>query len=382
MAKEVKDSSPQRIKILFFYVSLVVGGIERSLVTTLQHLDRGVFDPVLALHRTEGEFLKHVPKDIPVYNLASTGPGSYPRMLARIIRILRTEVPEVIVAHTWNAAVLVFLGVLALGRPRRIIVFEHCAPNYLYSRSRPWFISRSIPFLYRLADRIVTVSNGIQHEFSNHYGLPRAKFEVIPNPVDLTRIYSMASEPVDHPFFNDGVPVVAGLGTLNELKNFSTLLKAFSEARKDGPLHLVLIGDGPEREALEGLARELRISADFLITGYQDNPFKFLSRAKLFVLTSLVEGFGYAIVEALTLGIPVISTNCPYGPSEILSRGEYGLLVPVGDIKAIANAMLHILSDAELYQRLSSLGIQRARDFSADRVVKQMEQVFVAMGDT
>src|SRR5262249_54469789 len=134
-------------------------------------------------------------------------------------------------------------------------------------------------------------------------------------------------------------PVVLGVGRLALQKDFSTLIKAFAHVRSRAPARLLILGDGEKRVELEVLVKELGLTADVCLLGYVDNPFAYMRRCAAFVLSSEYEGLPNSLIEAMACGAPVISTDCPCGPAEILDGGRYGLLVPVGDVEAMAAAI-------------------------------------------
>jgi glycosyltransferase involved in cell wall biosynthesis len=195
-------------------------------------------------------------------------------------------------------------------------------------------------------------------------GYRRHKIDVIPNPVVGRDLTELAAAEVEHPFFNSEIPVFVGVGRLVAEKDFATLLQAFSHLRKKRAARLALIGDGPLRAALEGAATELGVPEDVAFLGFRTNPYPFMKRAAALVLPSRSEGFGNVLVEALALGTPVVSTDCPHGPAEILDHGRFGVLVPVGDPETMASAMEQILD----HPPPTSLSLERATWFTVSRI--------------
>jgi glycosyltransferase involved in cell wall biosynthesis len=157
--------------------------------------------------------------------------------------------------------------------------------------------------------------------------------------------------------------VILGVGKLELQKDFPTLLRAFARLRVEGPLRLAILGEGPQRDRLERLAQDLAISGDVLLPGFQMNPFAWMARAGVFVLSSAWEGASNALLEALACGCPPVSADCFSGPSETLDGGRYGPLVPVGDDRALAAAIAHVLRSPQDRTRL----VARAEVFSVDR---------------
>jgi Glycosyltransferase len=181
---------------------------------------------------------------------------------------------------------------------------------------------------------------------------------------------------IEHPCFKDNIPVIIAFGRLIPRKGFVDLIKAFHLVCSQLPSRLVFIGEGDERQRLEELVAKLHLKESVLFLGYQENPFKFIGQSRIFVLSSHREGFANVIIEAMACGAPVISTRCPSGPDEIISDGENGLLVPVGDVDALAEAILKLLKDEPLRKRLAEAGRRRAEDFGVEKMVAEYERVF------
>jgi glycosyltransferase involved in cell wall biosynthesis len=204
------------------------------------------------------------------------------------------------------------------------------------------------------------------------FGVPVSRMQVVFNAIEHGVIAARAREALDNLPYG-GVPIVITVGRHAEQKDHETLIRAFARTRQRVPARLVLIGQGPLRGELEGLARELGVAESVVFAGWQANPFAWLARSDLFVLSSRYEGFGNVIVEAMACGLPVISTDCPSGPNEILRNGEDGLLVPVADVEALADAMTNVLTDEALRSKLAQKASRRAPDFDISVIGPQYE---------
>jgi glycosyltransferase involved in cell wall biosynthesis len=222
--------------------------------------------------------------------------------------------------------------------------------------------------VYPQADLVLAVSQGVAEDVSSCTGLSPKGISTIYNPMLITRIKAQSILPVSHPWFDtERIPVILGVGRLVPAKDFSTLLKAFAHVLTKRPAHLLILGEGRERQMLEKLAVELGIASDFLLPGFVSNPYAYMSRPTVFVLSSLLEGLPNALIEALACGCPVVSTNCRSGPKEILDNGTYGSLVPVGNDRALAEAILHTLEYPPSAERLRS----RAAEFDIQTIAEQ-----------
>jgi glycosyltransferase involved in cell wall biosynthesis len=233
---------------------------------------------------------------------------------------------------------------------------------------------RAVPLAYRGADTVVAVSGGVAQDLSRFGRLPGGKIRVIHNPVFDPAISALAQEAPTHPWFEPkGPPIVLAAGRLHRQKGFDVLLEAFAIARSEVDCRLVILGEGPERAALLARAERLGLSYDIDLPGFCANPFALMSRAGAFVLSSRWEGFPNALVEAMACGAPVIATDCPSGPHEILKGGEIGSLVPVDDARALGHALLFTL----LSQPDTSQTRARAHSFSvtaaADQYLEALE---------
>ena len=213
----------------------------------------------------------------------------------------------------------------------------------MWRGARRWRV-RVIPFFARhflpWADAVVAVSKGVADDLAGLTGIPRENIHVIYNPVLSEELFTKARAEISHPWFAPGSPpVVLSVGQLTPVKAFHTLLRAFSRLAQQTPARLLILGEGPERGALESLVRSLGIGDKVAMPGFEPNPYPYMARAKVFALASEFEGFGVVLAEALALGATVVATDCPSGPREILDDGRRGSLVPVGDVEALASAL-------------------------------------------
>jgi glycosyltransferase involved in cell wall biosynthesis len=234
--------------------------------------------------------------------------------------------------------------------------------------------------LSRHADACVCISRGVADEMRALGLLPEGKMHVVYNPVVTDGLLSQMEEPLTHPWFGGGAPpVILGVGRLGSQKDFATLIRAFAlVAREREDARLLILGEGKQRPALEKLIRGLGLSDRASLPGYAANPYPYMKRAALFVLTSRFEGFGNVVAEALACGCNVVSTDCRSGPSEILDGGKYGRLAGVGDPEDVARQILAALADP----LPPALLRERASFFSEARAVEGWSAVFKRLNTT
>jgi glycosyltransferase involved in cell wall biosynthesis len=374
-----------RKRILECYCSLVFGGLPRHMVTEVNGLQARGHEVYLALNENRGELRSEVSARVPVFGLGYRGPYSYARMLRSLIRVIGKIKPHVIVSHAWSVDAMVIMAT-RFCRPRpRIVLFHHTLVEYAdlegskQERWRARLLKFSARYSYRCADAIVAVSPASKYGIVTHLGVPAGHISVIPSLWDMDKTESNAIESLDDPWFMDGhdrVPVVLGCGGLLPAKDFPMLLRAFALVRKNRKVRLVIVGDGPMKPKLIGLAEELGIAKDFKILGYQPNPTKYMAHASVFVLSSVVEGFANVLVEALHVGVPVIATNVG-GAAYALDNGRFGLLVPPKDERRMAKTILTVLNDNSLRAKLSAMGPARARFFSTDKLLDRIERILL-----
>lgn len=224
---------------------------------------------------------------------------------------------------------------------------------------------------YAAADAVVAVSAAIGDDLVEHWGVPRPRLHLIYNP--LSPMPALGAPP--HPWLRERTtPVVLAAGRLTDAKGFDTLLAAFARLREVSPARLLLCGEGPLQGALEARIAQLGLGERVQLPGHVAPLHDYLGHADLFVLSSRYEGLPYVLLEALQAGCPVVSTDCPSGPAEILEQGRYGELVPVDDADALATAIGAALGSgrAAVQARLQ----QRAAAFSAERAVSAYESLF------
>ena len=321
----------------------------------------------LVLARARGPYLKEVPSSVRVVDL---GARSVLRSLPKLRRYLRAARPAVLLTTLEDASLVALWAKRLAGVPTRVVVRQAVTPSF---RNPVNWRDRVTPHLVRAcygwADGLVAVSGGVADDLARVTGLSPERITTIYNPVVTAGLHQQASAPVPHPWFTPGAPgVVLGAGRLDKQKDFETLVRAFERVRRRRAVRLMILGEGEERGRLEALTQELGLGEEVALPGFVDNPFAYMARAALFVLSSRWEGLPGVLIQAMACGCPVVSTDCPSGPREVLQGGALGPLVPVGDAVGLSRAMLDTLDDPPASR--STLRAQAQR-FSAEKVIPQ-----------
>lgn len=330
-------------KIAIFVSFSGEGGVERMIAHLCEgFLAAGVAVDLLLI-KDCGSALKLVPPGVRQIKMGDHAPNCLPRLVS----YLKREEPDVLFSSKHRANQIAILARAIAGVKTRLLV--KIETNLTASLARQNFFKRALftkqlQLFYPHADGVIGVSQGVTDDLFQLIGGDPGRFHTIYNPVLPKDLADRAAEAAEHPWFGGDIPLLIGAGRLTRQKDFATLLRAFALVLKERPARLLLLGDGPEREGLESLSRELGINAAVDFHGFVANPFPFIARSNLFVLSSAWEGFGNVLVEAMALGVPVVSTDCPSGPREILHDGALGPLTPVGDSAALAAAILATLA--------------------------------------
>jgi glycosyltransferase involved in cell wall biosynthesis len=332
------------MRIALTLPSLAGGGAQRVFLDLAQGLlDRSI-DVDVVLVRDEGPLRDSVPSGA---ELVTLGGKEVSRAVPRLARYLRSRRPDVVVPAITHMNLCTLLAA-RLVRPRVPVVVTGVNHLTTAARHAVLFQDRITPRLARVgypwADAVVALSEGVADDVASAARLPRSRVEVIPSPVNFGRLAAAAREQTDHPWLVDKTgPVLLAAGRLTEQKDFPTLLRAL--ALLDDDIRLVLLGEGELRASLERLAQELGIAKRVDFPGFSRNHYPACAACDVFVLSSKWEGLPTVLIEALFLGAPIVSTDCPSGPAEILEGGRWGRLVPPGEPEALARAIRATLAD-------------------------------------
>lgn len=331
-------------KVMLFVHGLGGGGAERVMVTIANGLARLAIQTQLVIVKPELTYAKELDPRVELINLNTRWMS---RTVIPLARLIRKERPDALLATLIEANVTAVVA-HRLSRTRtRLVLREANTPSRDLLQHIRWkkrVIGRHLRRIYAPADCIVAVSKGVYKDLIEVMGIPAHKVVMIPNPIPIQAIRAQAELPVEHPWLRPGAPpVVMGIGRLTYQKDFATLIRAFAQVAAHLDARLIILGEGEDRPGLEQLAQELGVGDRVALPGFDPNPYRYLKRSRLFVLSSAYEGFPNALIQAMVCGCPVVSTDCPSGPREILDGGRYGELVPIGDVDRMADAILRAL---------------------------------------
>ncbi len=367
---QVDSPAPRHLALFVSFSG--TGGVERVTLNLLQGLSA---EPNLRVDLLLVVARRGTPPVIPWPNIRVIQlPVRHSQMaIPALIRYLRSERPEVLMVAKDRAIRTAILAHALAGVNTRLVGQLHMnMQGFLKSKSflTRWMRLAPMRWLFPSLDKIIGVSQGVVEDTLEITGMPRDRVIAICNPVITPELAVMAQAEVTHPWFQEDRPIVLGAGRLTPEKDFPTLIRAFAKLREQRPARLVILGEGPLEASLRALTRTLGIEADVDFPGFTANPFAYMQKAALFVMSSAWEGSGNVLVEALALGTPSVSTDCPFGPRETLADGRYGALVPVGDDGALAKVMAETL-DNPLPPETLKAGVQAFEiGFSARRYLQ------------
>jgi len=354
------------------------GGVERMVTNLCAEFAEHVQVDLLAL-KLDGGHAARIPPSVNLMRLDARHAWT---SVPEVARYLREQKPDALLVAKDRAGRAALSARRKAGTNTPIYIRLGTNLSAALERKDPfsrWLRTSPMRRRYPEVDGVIAVSEGVREDTVRVTGILLERVHVIRNPVITPRLAEQAAEPAPHDWLVDkSLPVVIGMGRLTRQKDFDTLLRAFAAMQAEQPSRLIILGEAPQpgdRQRLEHLARSLGVEGRLLLPGFQKNPYAWLARADLFVLSSAWEGSPNALTEALALGIPSVSTDCPSGPMEILAGGEFGALVPVGDSAAMSGAMLATLRSPQPADRLRAAVAEYRSDLSAQRYLQLMNLI-------
>jgi glycosyltransferase involved in cell wall biosynthesis len=371
------SSGPSRTRLLFAINSLAGGGAERVFTSLLTRSGDRQSNYEMAVALLDEDAPRYdLPDWVRIFRLDCG--GRFLRSVVRMNRLVSSYRPDLVLSFLTRANVAA--GLAMAWRRKPFIVSERTNTNAQLDRSAsPVATKALVRLVYPRAERVIAVSDGVAATLANDFGVAAERIEVINNPVDSCAIQDLAAEPPECAV----TPAdIVAMGRLTPEKNFELAIRGF--ARSGWPGRLILLGEGPLAADLQRLGNELGLADRLILAGFLRNPYAVIGRAGLFMLTSNHEGFSNSLLEAMSLGVPVVATDCPFSPAEILeaqspavgrvARGRGGVLVHRGDLAGLAEA-LALLRSSELRKELGSEGRSKARTLDPVTTVQRYWQV-------
>lgn len=353
-------------RIAFFIPTLHGGGAEKVVINLLKVIQYQDIALDLVMATAEGPYLNSIPQSVRAIDLAA---GRVVKAILPLSKYLQDNRPQALISHMNHANLVAVAANRLSSFKTQVILVEH---NTLSASKSKLLRAKLVPLLMKLiypqADKIVGVSQAVSRDLESELGLTQQTVATIYNPVVDEQLLAQARAPLDHPWFQENTPpVFLAVGRLTPQKDFATLIEAFALVRKKVAAKLIILGEGECRTELETRIEQLGLEQDVGLPGFVDNPYAYMSRAKSLILSSRWEGLGNVLIEAMACGCPVIATDCPSGPNEILAAGKYGHLVSIGNPEELSIAILQVLKTSVNQDLLR----QRAMYFTVERAASQ-----------
>jgi len=363
----------QHVDVAFVLPSFRGGGAEISTIRLANQLAKHGYNVDCVALQAVGPFRERILPSVEVHDLRVRRASLSVYAIATYIRTYR---PQILVGNMSHINVACVLATLISRLPIKLMLVEH--NDYLASilddgswKDSPLRIM--MRFTYPRATWIAAVSHGAAESLEKVLGLPKSSVHVLPNGIDLRSLKEEMRAPLDHIWFleQESVPVVTSIGRLVPQKGFLDLLFAFSILRSKMQVRLMIIGEGIHRQLLEQRIKELELSKDVSLMGFVDKPLRYVARSDLYVLSSRYEGQGVVLLEAMACGVPIVATDCPSGPREVLAEGRAGLLVPVNSPQMLAKAMERMLRSSALRAQVRRAASEEVKKFDVEMTLKR-----------
>lgn len=348
-------------KIAIFLPNLKGGGAEKVFVNLSNSFVQRGYEVDIILIQKCGELIDSLHKNV---NIIDLDKKRIRESFRPLVSYLKKNQPDVFITVMWPLTVLGTFAFRLSGCNGSVVVSDHNTLSFStasFSKFKKIVLAKSIKYFYPLADIRLAVSKGVAQDINEFTGLNYSAFNVIYNPIVIDLENDLLKKD------KNSCKRILNVGSFKLQKNQNLLIRAFSKIAHTTDVELIILGDGPLRKDLEKLVKDLDLSDKVTLPGFKKDVTIEYKKSDLFVLSSDYEGFGNVLVEAMSVGTPVVSTDCKSGPREILCDGKYGKLVPIGDVDALAKAMLQALQEEHDTEALK----HRAADFAVDKIVEQ-----------
>jgi len=366
--------------IAIFIPNANYGGAQKVIINLIQEFSKQDISIDLLLGKAEGIYFNQIPKTINIVDLDSS---RLIKTLPKLIDYLKKNKPDVLMSTPAVANVIAAIAQKISGISTKLILREAIhysteTANVSFKKQPTfWIALRLVPLLYPWADKIIAVNPKVAEDIAKVTNISSDKIYPINNPTITLNVLEKSKEPIQESWFQeinrDKNYIILGVGRLANQKDFPTLIKGFAMMRKQYQAKLIILGEGENRYQLESLISDLNLTTDVIMPGFVSNPYAYMAKASVFVLSSVWEGSPNTLIEAMACGTPVVSTDCLSGPREILENGKYGKLVKVRDYEALADAIIQTLTSENNRDFLR----ERAKDFSVSDIAQEYLQVLL-----
>ena len=361
-----------KVRVLFILSAVQRNGAVLSTLTTMRHLDRSRYEPALFVLEQRDEPWHELLEGVPITYGVTKGKlraRHVPQVFAKLFRAARRS--DVLVGGLEMAPTFLAIIAAKLTRKPSVGFVRNSLPEHL--AQMPARYKTLTKLIYPHLTRAVAISEGIKESLTRLVPQLEGRTRTVYIPLDIDKTQRRSRESL--PEAETHKPYLLAVGRLEYQKGFDLLLRAYAELKPEVQHRLVLVGEGKEKARLRALVKELGLEADVVMPGFQENPYAWMKGAAVFVSSSRYEGFCRVIAEALAVGTPVVATDCPSGPAEVLQGQQYGVLVPTEDPDALAEGIRSLLCDPARMDTLSEVGPRRAAHFTPEATVEHFERV-------
>ena len=376
----------KKIKLLVYTSHLGGGGAEKHLVRILNYFDFNVFNVLVVTTTLFGEYEKDLNENIQIKRCGLSFPFKYSATFGRLTtyyglrKTLKNWKPDVFFSIQDIHNVIALKAWESLKQPCKIVlgVQNSVLDRYTDTKIADRWVLKTIKSKYHLSDKVIALSEGVKEGLISLNPSLNSVTKVIYNAgYDDNVLKRIAAHKNYLLTKKSGKHIIIACGRLTKQKGYKYLLPAFEKVFSVNPnVELWILGIGELEDKLKQMAIDLGIGESVKFLGFKNDPFEYFVKADLFVLSSEFEGFGNVVVEAMVSGLPVVSTDCPHGPREILNGGEFGTLVEVGNADALFEGMMALINDKELTDRLKIVGQQRAAQYHAQIISNEYQKAF------
>lgn len=370
------DGIDQKNALLSFFIpDLTVGGAEQVTVNIINGLSERGYNIELLVSKRKGNLQSRIGDGVSVVELSPSNTSVFgvAAHVVSLARYLRRKQPAALFSHLAHVSVVCLAVHRITGTDTAVIPTHHKSYRITTNRSlKDRIVQGLVPYLYPSAIRIIAVSEGVADDIAEHTSLDRWDISVLHNPVHVDEVRERSRQSIEHEWLDDeSIGVVLFVGRIEDQKNLKAWLRAFKRIHERNPdTRAIIVGKGSRHKSVSEFAERLGIDHIVSMPGYVENPYAYMRKASVFMLSSRFEGLPTVLIESLACGCPVVATDCPSGPREILADGKYGTLAPVGDIDGLVDGVIETLADPISEDLLE----KRADDFAPDSVLDDYER--------